>query len=366
VRRTVKYGVAAVVAALVLSVGAIAWAGADKAITVSVDGQARHLHTTASNVGGALADAGYKVAPHDIVAPSVTAKVHNGSTIVLERGRLLHLTVDGVARNVWVTAPTVAQALDDLGYANAELDAVSRSTRLPLGTTDLQLQSAKRVTISHDGQTSTVVTTDETVAQLLSDLSISLGPNDEVVPTLFTSLTDGVQIVVHRVSIATVSKSVPIAFATAQQADSSMTKGTSVVLASGAAGTSTVTYLVTEVDGVITSQTVVSTVVLTSPKTRVVRVGTKAVAVSASPPASTSGLNWTAVAACESNNHWNDNTGNGYYGGLQFSLSTWLSNGGGAYAARPDLATEAQQIAVANHLYALRGSAPWPVCGKYL
>jgi resuscitation-promoting factor RpfB len=77
-------------------------------------------------------------------------------------------------------------------------------------------------------------------------------------------------------------------------------------------------------------------------------------------------LNWDAVARCESGGNWSDNTGNGYYGGLQFGTPTWLSNGGGAYAPRADLATKAQQIDIANHLYAARGAAPWPTCGTYL
>ncbi|MDT4979679.1 MAG: resuscitation-promoting factor RpfB, partial [Pseudonocardiales bacterium] len=84
------------------------------------------------------------------------------------------------------------------------------------------------------------------------------------------------------------------------------------------------------------------------------------------PPPSTGGLNWDAVAACESGGNWAINTGNGFYGGLQFDSGTWLSNGGGAYAPRADLASREQQIAVATRLYNARGSSPWPVCGANL
>jgi resuscitation-promoting factor RpfA len=77
-----------------------------------------------------------------------------------------------------------------------------------------------------------------------------------------------------------------------------------------------------------------------------------------------SSVNWDAIAQCESGGNWHINTGNGYYGGLQFNASTWKSNGGGAYAARADLASREQQIAVAEHLRASRGLSPWPVCGK--
>jgi len=73
-------------------------------------------------------------------------------------------------------------------------------------------------------------------------------------------------------------------------------------------------------------------------------------------------VNWDAIAKCESGNNWSINTGNGYYGGLQFDSGTWLSNGGGQYAPRADLATKDQQIAVAETLYASRGLSPW-ACG---
>ncbi|MEU9040977.1 MULTISPECIES: transglycosylase family protein [unclassified Kitasatospora] len=72
---------------------------------------------------------------------------------------------------------------------------------------------------------------------------------------------------------------------------------------------------------------------------------------------------WDRVAACESSGNWRVNTGNGYYGGLQFDQPTWRENGGLAYAPRPDLATRDQQIAVARHLAGRRGLSPWPVCG---
>jgi LysM repeat protein len=75
-------------------------------------------------------------------------------------------------------------------------------------------------------------------------------------------------------------------------------------------------------------------------------------------------VNWDVVATCESGGRWHINTGNGYYGGLQFSRSTWKANGGGKYAPTADRATKAEQIAIANKLHAKRGLSPWPVCGK--
>ncbi|MGX4691753.1 transglycosylase family protein [Streptomyces sp. JNUCC 63] len=75
---------------------------------------------------------------------------------------------------------------------------------------------------------------------------------------------------------------------------------------------------------------------------------------------------WDAVARCESGGNWSINTGNGFYGGLQFTKSTWAAFGGTAYAPRADLAAKSQQIAVAEKVLAGQGKGAWPVCGKGL
>ncbi|MFI6335865.1 transglycosylase family protein [Streptomyces sp. NPDC050535] len=71
---------------------------------------------------------------------------------------------------------------------------------------------------------------------------------------------------------------------------------------------------------------------------------------------------WNEVAACESSGDWSINTGNGYYGGLQFSQSTWEAYGGRAYAQRADQATKDQQIAIAEKVLAGQGPGAWPTC----
>ncbi|AOR33852.1 transglycosylase [Streptomyces fodineus] len=75
---------------------------------------------------------------------------------------------------------------------------------------------------------------------------------------------------------------------------------------------------------------------------------------------------WDAVAQCESGGNWSINTGNGFFGGLQFSASTWAAYGGTAYAAQANQATKAQQIAVAEKVLASQGKGAWPVCGTGL
>lgn len=80
-------------------------------------------------------------------------------------------------------------------------------------------------------------------------------------------------------------------------------------------------------------------------------------------PAYASGSSvWDRIAACESGGNWAINTGNGFYGGLQFTSSTWLGYGGGAYAPSANLATRDQQIAIAEKVQAGQGWGAWPVC----
>lgn len=75
---------------------------------------------------------------------------------------------------------------------------------------------------------------------------------------------------------------------------------------------------------------------------------------------------WDTVASCESGGNWSINTGNGYYGGLQFSASTWAAYGGTAYASTANQASKSQQIAVAEKVLAAQGKGAWPVCGTGL
>lgn len=90
--------------------------------------------------------------------------------------------------------------------------------------------------------------------------------------------------------------------------------------------------------------------------------GAAGVGLGAGPAGAVTVADWDRLAVCESGGRWNINTGNGYYGGLQFSASSWAYAGGTRYAARADLATKAQQIATANRLLAVQGWRAWPAC----
>ena len=79
-----------------------------------------------------------------------------------------------------------------------------------------------------------------------------------------------------------------------------------------------------------------------------------------------SGSTWDQIARCESGGNWSINTGNGYYGGLQFSAGTWRAYGGGAYANTANRASRGQQIAIAERVLASQGWGAWPSCSRHL
>jgi nucleoid-associated protein YgaU len=92
--------------------------------------------------------------------------------------------------------------------------------------------------------------------------------------------------------------------------------------------------------------------------------GTAALLGTSSAAQAKSSVNWDAVAQCESSGNWHINTGNGYYGGLQFSRSTWKAYGGGRYASTANNASRSEQITVAEKVLGSQGIGAWPVCGR--
>jgi uncharacterized protein YabE (DUF348 family) len=364
VRRSIKYGLyGAVVAGLVGGAAAFATSADAASVTLVVDGQSKKIQTTASSVSGALKGAGYHVGNHDLVAPALKSHLKNGTKIVYKRGRLLHLNVDGTSKAVWTTEPTVAAALEALGYPVTDFVSVSRSKRLPLGSTSIALRSPKQVSVTADKHTVQSISTAPTVGQVLTELGIKVGAHDRVTPAQTAPLTEGLAVRVQRVVIKRVTKHKAIAFTVVQHSDKSMYRDQTKVLTHGKQGSADLIYNVVYVDGKATQRTLVKRVVTAQPKTKVEKVGTKK---RPKPKVTHSGLNWDGVASCESGGNWHINTGNGFYGGLQFDISTWDSNGGGQYASRPDLASREEQISVATKLYNQRGSSPWPVCGANL
>jgi uncharacterized protein YabE (DUF348 family) len=353
-----------------LVTGAIGFAYFDKSVNLSVDGKTTAVQVFGSNVvGDVLASQDIKVGPHDVVAPDVSTRVSDGQKVVVRYGRLLTVTVDGRAKEYWTTSTTVAGALAELGiHADSAKLSVSRSQ--PLGRTGLVMSvtTPKDVEVQVDGTTISASTTSANVADLLSELHVSLGAIDRVSPARTTPLTkSGLKVSVARVAQKSVTVNESVAFGTSRHNDATLSTGSTRTKTRGKPGSKVVTYLETRVNGKLESRKATSSRVTTDPVNRLIAVGTKALPA---PPAAAAGGSaaggstassamWDRIAQCESGGNWAINTGNGYYGGLQFDSGTWLANGGGKYAARADLASRVQQIAVANVVYAARGLSPW-------
>jgi resuscitation-promoting factor RpfB len=199
-----------------------------------------------------------------------------------------------------------------------------------------------------------VITGATTVGDAIAILALKVDSNDRVAPALDAPLTDGMSLVVDVVSTKTFSKKVTLKKKTIYKKTKSLYKGDRKVVAKGRNGKATRTYLTTVVNGVATTA-VVKQKVTTKVRNRVVKVGSngkRTINLARSKK-------WDKIAKCESGRRWHINTGNGYYGGLQFSRATWRSVKGYHFASYPHKATRAEQITVANRLHARRGFKPW-------
>ncbi len=359
--------------------GSLAFVLAQKSVTLTIDGESRDVSTYADTAGEVLADEDVAVSPDDVLLPSADSQVGDGDTVVLNRARPLELTVDGVTTTVTTTALSVDEALDQLGYRGDGLVlSASRSERVPLDGMALQVTTPKTVTLVADGATRDVTTTAGTAGDLLTEQGLTLSPTDRMSLYPTTPLMDRMVLQVWRVQVAEVTEQQSIDYQTVETEDPNATEGTREVTTEGVEGSQTVTFTVTTTDGVETSRVQTGVTVDQAPVDEQVSVGTKPRPAAAAPapssggntgasaPASTTGLNWDALARCEAGGNWAINTGNGYYGGLQYNISTWNAYGGGEFASRPDLATREQQIAVGERTYAARGASPWPSCGSRL
>jgi uncharacterized protein YabE (DUF348 family) len=273
----------------------------------------------------------------------------------------------------------VDEALSQLGYDSSNFVSVSRAKRLDAGATNVSIDSPKRLTFLVDGRKVPVVSSGRTVFDAVALSAIYLGPNDRLSVAGTTPTRNAPSVIrIQRVKYGVKTVPVSVPFQTVTKDDPTKLEGNQTVVTDGKPGQNLVTYQLLYIDGKLAGRVVRRTVAQSTPVNAVVKVGTKKQPVAAppaatggsntgaTPPANTSGLNWDAVAACESGGNWAINTGNGFYGGLQFDSGTWLSNGGGAYAPRADLASREQQIAIATKLYNARGASPWPVCGQRL
>jgi len=372
VRKSIIVAVGAT-AALAVAGGSVAYASKSKTVSISVDGQVRKVHTFGSTVADALKAEKVQVGDHDNVAPSLNSKLQDGQEIAVQYGRQLTVNADGTKKAYWTTADSVNEALADLGlrYDGAQL---STSRSAPLGRQGLELTvtTPKTVQIVHLGKVVTVKSLASTVGQALTQAKIAWDSDDRITPAAATPLKLGVnKIGFVQVLQKTVTKTEAVAHGTDKTESATLLEGTTKTTTKGTDGSKSVTYLYTYLDGKLSTTKVVASKVVAKAVDEQVLVGTKpkpaeTTTSTTDTPAPTGGTGaWDRIAACESGGNWAANTGNGYYGGLQFDHGTWAAYGGTAYANNANGASKAQQIAIAEKVKADRGGyGAWPVCGK--
>ncbi|GAA3605820.1 hypothetical protein GCM10022199_07190 [Marihabitans asiaticum] len=411
---------AGVVGGLVLGVSGVAVM--DKSVALDVDGEKSSAHAFGGTVEDVLDKQGIEVGERDQVTPALDTPVEDGQEIVVRYARQLTITVDGEKKTYWTTATTVGDALEQLGLrGEGAILSASRSQSLGRDGLSFSMTTPKDVTLVVAGKKSKETVNALNVGQALKALEVKFDSDDKIAPGKSKPVTDGMTIRVDEIEKKSAKKTEAIPFETVVKKDDSKEVGTSTVSREGKAGSRTVTYEVTSKNGKQVSQKQTGSKVTSEPVAKIVVQGTKpkpqpkpapsstkssssstksssssakssssstksssssaksstpapkssstsskrSSSSSSSSSSSGSGLNlaraamWDRIAQCESTGNWSINTGNGYYGGLQFNIGTWLSVGGGDFASRPDLASRAEQITVANRLYAQRGLQPW-------
>lgn len=375
--RWVKIGAqAAVLTALIL--GLVSFVGGGKTIAVAIDGQSQSVSTRAATVADVLKDSQIELDSRDMVSPALDAAIADGEAIEIKRNKSVQVNIDGVDRVVHTTGLTVADVL-----AQLDVDAksnIEQSANLELAalSTSIDISTPKAVSINVDGKTKKLETTAPTVADVLIEAEIKLGKKDELNVKPATAITEGLDVKVTRVETKKVTETEKISHQTKTVKDAKALEGTKKVTTKGVDGERTLTYTVTLRDGKEVAKELDNKTVTSKAITEEISVGTKAKpkpakteAKSSSSktatktPANVSGA-WAALAKCESGGNWSINTGNGYYGGLQFSASSWRGAGGTKYAALPHQATPAQQIATAENLRKNGGWGHWPACSRKL
>ena len=346
---------------------ALAFAGSfavvvHKTVTLDVDGSPMTVSTMKSRVMDVVRENGFEVGERDDLYPAGDQPIHQADTIVLRRSRPLQVSMDGhESRQVWTTASTVDEALQQLSMSDSAPAAASRSSRLPLAGMALPVVSPKNVHIDDGGVMTDQRLAAPDVAALLAAAGAPLQQADKVVPPPSTPVTEGMTVVVTRIRMDKVIQRVPLPPPAQKIPDPTMNMSRQVVENPGTPGQQDVTFAVAIVNGVETGRLPVANDVVAPATPSVVRVGAKP---GTEVPPVTNGAAWDAIAACESHNNWAINTGNGFYGGVQFDQNTWERQGGLRYAPRADLATREEQIAIAEVTRARQGWGAWPVCSS--
>lgn len=361
---------------LALVAGLLAFTTANKSITLVVDGTASSVQVYGGSVADALKRADLAVAPADQVTPALDVPVEDGATITVNTAKDVTVSLDGAEHQVTTTSHRISGLLDQMGIAaNAEISAPA--DKLLAASERISVITPKQATLVADGKKTAITTTAATVADLLAEAGVELAATDLLSAPKATAVVENMVLKITRVNTAgTEVEAAEVPFETEESVDAQLFKDEKKTVREGVAGSVEKSFRTVLIDGVVVSRTETGSAVKLAPVSKKISIGSKerpaanaakapeAVAAAgantgASAPAMSNEGMWDAIAQCESTGNWSINNGNGYYGGLQFDIQTWLGAGGGEYAPNASLATKAQQIDIANRVHAQRGLSPW-------
>ena len=356
-----------------LLVGGVTVAGAQKDVTLDINGETTELTTMSRDVAGALEAAGVEIAHEDLVYPAPSETLTKGSNITVRTAKPVAVVIDGRTTDITSTALTVEDLLGELdGVTPAARIEEDGGTRLTDGMR-VDITTPKIVAVNDGGKVVYTEIAAATVRELLDARGIELGEHDKVTPEIDAPLGRGAKIEIERISIDEETATESFTAQTEYVDDPEALRGTEKVLVEGTPGTREVTTRITTVNGVESAREKINEVEVAPATAAKIARGTKtapapaasasaAAAPAASAPAVGGGSVWDTLAQCESGGNWAINTGNGYQGGLQFSPSTWAAYGGTQFAPTANLASREQQIAIAEKTQASQGWGAWPAC----
>lgn len=212
----------------------------------------------------------------DEVSPASDTKVSEAQEIVISRKNTVSLSMDGKTREVEMVGGTVGDLLEQEKITLGEKQHVNYALDEYLTDgMEIKVSYSFSIEVQCDGKTYSQDMEAETVGDVLKELNITPGKDDRVTPAVTEVVTEGMKIVVNRVTFDTVVETEETEYETVYEDDSSMAKGQEEVSVKGENGQKEVTYKVTYVDGVEESREVVSETVTKEPINKVVKVGTK-------------------------------------------------------------------------------------------
>ena len=246
-------------------------------VTINDGGMITELETSVPRtVEKILEDAEIVLDDGDEVSPALDEEISEAQEIVISRKNTVKLTQGGETKEVVMTGGKVGDLLEQEGIALEEKQHVNYDLEEYLKDgMEVKISYSFSVEVQCDGETHSSETKAETIGDVLAELKITLGADDRVTPAVTEPVTEGVKIVVNRVTFDTVTETEPIEYETVRENDSSMAKGQENVSTKGENGEKEVTYQVTYVDGVEESREATGEKVTKEPVNEVVKVGTK-------------------------------------------------------------------------------------------